>query len=157
MAARCSRGGGPRAATNYRSATRELSDTPKPASPGRGFPPSSRILRRAEFKLVYEKGLRVPGSLFAAFCLARDSPPGTSHKATRATGPRLGITVTRTVAGSVGRNRLKRRLREAFRLHRAELDPKWDIVLNPRRPALDVEFRDIEQALENLIRKCNSR
>jgi ribonuclease P protein component len=151
MAARCSRGGGPRAATNYRSATKELSDTPKPASPGRGFPPSSRILRRAEFKLVYEKGLRVPGSLFAAFCLARDSP------GTRATGPRLGITVTRTVAGAVGRNRLKRRLREAFRLHRAELDPKWDIVLNPRRPALDVQFRDIEQALENVIRKCNSR
>src|ERR1700740_2018724 len=124
MAARCSRGGGPRAATNYRSATKELSDTPKPASPGRGFPRSSRILRRAEFKLVYEKGLRVPGSLFAAFCLARDSP-GTPQR----TGPRLGITVPRTVAGAVGRNRLKRRFREAFRLHRAELHPKWDIVL----------------------------
>lgn len=148
MAARCSRGGGPRAATNYRSATKELSDTPKPASPGCGFPRSLRILRRAEFKLVYEKGLRVPGSLFAAFCLARDS---------RATGPRLGITVTRSIAGAVGRNRLKRRFREAFRLHRAELDPKWDIVLNPRRLALDAQFREIEQALENLIRKCNSR
>ncbi|HEY6347200.1 MAG TPA: ribonuclease P protein component [Bryobacteraceae bacterium] len=133
-----------------------MSDTPKPASPGRGFPPSSRILRRAEFKLVYEKGLRVPGSLFAAFCLARDSPQELRTK-TRATGPRLGITVPRTVAGAVGRNRLKRRFREAFRLHRAELDPKWDIVLNPRRPALDVQFRDIEQALEKLIRKCNSR
>jgi ribonuclease P protein component len=108
-------------------------------------------LRRADFKLVYEKGLRVPGSLFAAFCLARDS------RATQPTGPRLGITVPRTVAGAVGRNRLKRRFREAFRLHRAELDPKWDIVLNPRRPALDVQFRDIEQALENVIRKCNSR
>jgi ribonuclease P protein component len=118
---------------------------------GRGFPRSSRILRRAEFKLVYEKGLRVPGSLFAAFCLARDRP------GIEPTGPRLGVTVTRAVAGSVGRNRLKRRFREAFRLHRAELDPKWDIVLNPRPPALDVQFRDIEQALENLIRKCNSR
>jgi ribonuclease P protein component len=151
MAARCLRGGGPRAATNYRSATKELSDTPKPASPGRGFPRSSRILRRAEFKLVYEKGFRVPGSLFAAFCLARDGPE------TQTTGPRLGITVPRTVAGAVGRNRLKRRFREAFRLHRAELNPKWDIVLNPRRPALDVQFRDIEQGLENVIRKCNSR
>jgi ribonuclease P protein component len=120
-------------------------------TPGRGFPRSSRILRRAEFKLVYEKGLRVPGSLFAAFCLARNSP------GTEPTGPRLGLTVPRTVAGSVGRNRLKRRFREAFRLHRAELHPKWDIVLNPRRAALDVEFRDIEQALENLIQKCNSR
>lgn len=55
------------------------------------------------------------------------------------------------------RNRIKRRLREAFRLHRAELDPRWDIVLNPRRTALAAPFPDLEQALRKVIEQCNNR
>ena len=52
------------------------------------------------------------------------------------------------------RNRIKRRLREAFRLHRAGLGSQWDIVLNPRRAAFAAPFADIERALEKVIEKC---
>jgi ribonuclease P protein component len=97
---------------------------------------------------VYDHGKRVPGPLFAAFCLAReDGGEGCS--------PRLGLTVPRAIGGSVDRNRIKRRLREAFRLHRAELDPRWDIVLNPRRTALAAPFMDLERALRKVIEHCN--
>ena len=51
------------------------------------------------------------------------------------------------------RNRIKRRLRAAFRLHRAQIGPQWDIVLNPRRAALDASFADIEKAFARLIQK----
>jgi ribonuclease P protein component len=54
----------------------------------------------------------------------------------------------------VVRNRIKRRIREAFRLHRAEIGPQWDIVVNPRRAALSASFPDIERALGKLIEKC---
>jgi len=54
----------------------------------------------------------------------------------------------------VVRNRIKRRLRAAFRLHRAEFGPQWDIVLNPRRAALDASFAAIERALGKVIEKC---
>jgi len=107
-------------------------------------------LRAADFRLVYDKGFRVSCPLFAAFCLERDA-------ADSATGPRLGLTVPRAVCGAVGRNRIKRRLREAFRLHRHDLGPKWDIVLNPRRVALTAEFSEIERALRKVIDKCKSR
>jgi ribonuclease P protein component len=69
----------------------------------------------------------------------------------------LGLTVPKAIGGSVVRNRIKRRLREAFRLHRADLDPKWDIVINPRRTALAAPFADLEQALGKVIAKCNAR
>ena len=55
------------------------------------------------------------------------------------------------------RNRIKRRFREAFRLHRAEIQPRWDIVFNPRRAALEAAFGDIEREMGKLIEKCNSR
>ena len=67
---------------------------------------------------------------------------------------RLGLTVPRAIGGSVVRNRIKRRFREAFRLHRAEIGAEWDIVLNPRRAALLAPFPEIERALGKVIEKC---
>ena len=52
---------------------------------------------------------------------------------------------------------MKRRLREVFRLHRADLGLQWDIVINPRRPLLVASFTEIERAFEKVIQKCNSR
>jgi ribonuclease P protein component len=48
-------------------------------------------------------------------------------------------------------------MRDAFRLHRTELNPKWDIVINPRRTALAAPFTDLERALRKVIEKCNAR
>ena len=72
-----------------------------------------------------------------------------------AAGVRIGLTVPRALGGAVVRNRIKRRLRAAFRLHRAE----WalvnlDIVLNPRKAAILAPFADLERALARVIEKC---
>jgi ribonuclease P protein component len=72
-------------------------------------------------------------------------------------GPRLGVTIPRAVGGAVVRNRIKRRIREGFRLHRSELAPQWDIVLNPRRAVLQAEFGEIVQAMRKVMERCNSR
>jgi ribonuclease P protein component len=95
--------------------------------------------------LVYDNGTRLSNPLFAAFCLARTGPGD---------GARLGLTVPRAIGGAVARNRIKRRLREAFRLHRAEFGPRWDIVINPRRAVLSAPFPEIERALRKVIEKC---
>ena len=125
---------------------------------GLNFPRSCRILRSADFRVVYDNGIRFSHPLFAAFCLARP------HHASAASGPdpsepngvegaRLGLTVPRALGGAVVRNRIKRRLREAFRLHHADFGA-WDIVLNPRRAALAAPFPEIERAIRKVIEKC---
>jgi ribonuclease P protein component len=132
---------------------KEPSVTPTPSRTEGGaldFPKSAHILRSADFRLIYDHGFRVSGPLFAAFCRAREGDAIDL-------GARLGLTVPRAVGKSVIRNRIKRRLREVFRLHRAKIAPKWDIVLNPRRAALEAEFAHIERELARVIEKCNSR
>jgi ribonuclease P protein component len=149
MAAPCCRAVARRAGTSCRSATKELSGIPiKSGSGGKqSFPRSSRILRSADFRTVYDHGTRVSGPLFAAFCMARRDADGA--------GVRIGLTVPRALGGAVVRNRIKRRLRAAFRLHRAEWPQiDWDIVLNPRKAAILAPFADLERALERVIEKC---
>ncbi|MEP7353415.1 MAG: ribonuclease P protein component [Acidobacteriota bacterium] len=138
------------------------------------FPKSARILRSAEFRKVYDNGVRVSGPLFAAFCLKRVAAPAASLKGVSPqpddvgtpvrssfshpilTGVRLGLTVPKAVGKAVARNRIKRRLREAFRLQRPNFGNAgdWDVVLNPRRAVLNATFSEIEVALRKVMARC---
>ena len=104
------------------------------------FPKSARLLKRAEFRRVYDEGQRRSGPLCAVFF----RPNGLGET-------RLGITVPVRVGNAVLRNRVRRRLREAFRLQRSLLAPGWDIVLNPRERVAQVAFRALEKELLRLF------
>ena len=74
---------------------------------------------------------------------------------TEADGPHIGFTTPRALGKAVVRNRIKRRLREAVRLHLDRLNPQWSIVINPRRKALDAPMPDLQREVERLFLRCN--
>lgn len=117
--------------------------------PDLSFLKSSRILRRADFRRVYDGGLRFTSPLFAAFCLENTDPD-------RPPGPRIGFTVPRAIGKAVVRNRIRRRVREAVRLALAAAGPRWDIVINPRRSAAAAPFEAIQAEIGKLIRRCGT-
>ena len=128
----------PRAHENSRRSASPEKPAPKgPLSPNsmkaslapQAFPKESRLLRRGEFRRVYEEGQRRSTSLCAIFF----RPNGLSWT-------RLGITAPARLGSAVVRNRAKRRLREVFRRHCPALPPGWDIVLNPRAAVAEVQF-----------------
>jgi len=79
------------------------------------FPKARRISRRGDYLKVQGRGKRLVGRHFVYLWQASQQQHG-----------RLGVTVTRRVAGAVGRNRIKRLVREAYR------------ALSPSPPAVDV-------------------
>lgn len=106
-------------------------------SPLLGFslPKEGRLLKRADFLRVYDKGIRFEGRFMTVFILPAERDV---H--------RVGITATKKAIGNaVMRNRAKRLLRESFRLSRVELDAittKFDWVLNARRSLLRVKLEE---------------
>ena len=67
---------------------------------------------------------------------------------------RVGITVSKKLGKAVVRNRVRRRLREVYRLHESRFLPGWDIVVVARGRAVDASFSDLTRAYLGLAKKC---
>lgn len=103
----------------------------------------ARLRRRREFVRASKAGARFSASLFTVQMVARGEA-GETGAAPAADEARFGFTVTRKIAGAVGRNRIRRRLKEALRVG-GDLGakPGRDYVFVARRGALTAPFADI--------------
>jgi len=99
------------------------------------LPKAARLRRRREFLAVQERGSRLHAGEVLVLV-----------KGTGADRARVGITVSSKVANAVGRNRVKRWVRQAFREIQAELPPV-DLVVIARKGALTMGIEGARRAL----------
>jgi ribonuclease P protein component len=106
------------------------------------LPRPHRLRSRREFQRVYRQGRSWAHPLLALHLLAGDS------------GKRVGISVSKKVGKAAGRNRVRRRLREAAR----GLLPDWkegvDAVIVARAAAAEAGYHDLAAALAELSRRA---
>jgi len=103
------------------------------------FPHGARLLRHADFERVYKQGRRHFSASITVFYLQR-RPDVAASGSRNTSGLRVGFTVGRVLGGAVQRNRMKRRLREAVRLSKPWPAADVDVVINPKKVLLTLEF-----------------
>jgi ribonuclease P protein component len=97
-----------------------------------------RLKLRSDFLRASGGGHKVHSARFLFLVLARGDEGPT----------RLGITVTRKVANAVGRNRIKRVLREVFRRNRALFPSGCDVVVIAKDRAPGLTYDDTRAEME---------
>jgi ribonuclease P protein component len=112
---------------------------------GCDFPPSRRLRFTRDFDRVYSHKQRAGDRHLLVF--AAPSPSGTT---------RIGLSVSRKHGNSVVRHRLKRILREAYRLSQTEIPEGLDLVLIPRQEAHST-LDDYRASLVALTRQLGRR
>jgi ribonuclease P protein component len=104
------------------------------------FPKSERLLNRKDFVNLNRSGKRSRTEHFTA--LYKDNGLDLT---------RMGITVKKSIGNAVKRNRIKRLIREFFRLNKESFLKGYDITIIANRGAHDLVFKDITREMGNLI------
>ena len=110
------------------------------------LPAQRRLRRKLDFEAAYARGQRFGTGFFAVTAKPNDIG-----------APRLGLAVSVKNAGNaVERNRLRRTIRESFRLHQHEL-PAVDLVVSARARARDAAGAELRASLLSLWKKVTEQ
>ena len=104
--------------------------------------PVERLRRSSEYQRVFQHGKKLVSPTFVLYVLP-----------TLELRSRLGMAVSRQVGNAVVRNRVKRRMRELFRRHKALLQPACDVVFVARRGAAEASLEEYTQQFLVLLRR----
>ena len=99
-----------------------------------------RIKRNSEFQKIYKKGKSVANRQFVVYTLNNEY----EHF-------RLGISVSKKIGNAVTRNRIKRAIRENFKVHKQDMISK-DIIVIARQPAKNMSTLEIQGSLEHVLK-----
>ncbi len=105
------------------------------------FPRTSRLTCAADYRPVFQDNTRISDGCFTLLYKTRESA---------ACKPRLGLAIAKKqLKRAVDRNRIKRLIRQSFRLHQNQL-PAVDVVVMVRGKILQLNNQQVFDRLHNL-------
>ena len=93
------------------------------------------VKKNSDFRRIYSKGKSSVTPYLVVYCRRNKEDVN-----------RVGFTVSSKLGHAVVRNRIRRRLREIYRLHTPELSCGWDIIIVARSRCVKGDFRKMESA-----------
>ena len=97
--------------------------------------PAVTVKENYEFRRIYRKGRSAVSPCLVVYC-----------QKNRRGQSRLGVTVSTKLGHAVVRNRVRRRLREIYRLHERQIARGYDLVVVSRVRARTADYHQLEAA-----------
>lgn len=97
-----------------------------------------------DFKYLYKKGISYASPTLVMYT-----------KKCNLKGNLLGITVTKKQSGAVGRNRVRRIIKECYRLEEENIKSGYKIVIVARFKAFESDFKKIRSDMHYLLKKSS--
>ena len=106
--------------------------------------PRSRILKKKkDFQAVYSRGKSYANRFLVLYVFRSNGFQG-----------KVGFAAGKKLGNAVKRNRVKRLLRESYRMHQSEIEEGVSLLLVGRKAALAVKCQELEKAFLALGRKA---
>ena len=106
------------------------------------FKKCEKLRKNQEFQAVYKEGRSLANRMLVLYVLPVE---GMERK--------VGISVSKRLGCAVVRNRCKRLLREAFRLHRQHLKAGVQLVFICRKPMVGSHYEAVAESFRHICRK----
>ena len=103
---------------------------------------TSSLTKNYEFKRLYNKGKSAASKYVVVYCIRNGKEEN-----------RLGITVSTKLGGAVQRNRIRRRLKEIYRLHERSLIVGYNVVIVARQKSRYAGWSELEASVLSLFDK----
>lgn len=97
-----------------------------------------------EFRRIYRKGKSIVTPYLVLYC-----------QRNRQGRTRLGVTVSTKLGKAVVRNRVRRRLREIWRLNLPDMARGWDIILVARVRAVSTSYQKLDKAYRHALQEAD--
>ena len=104
--------------------------------------PEITVKENYEFRRIYRKGKSAVAPAMVLYC-----------QRNRQGRTRLGVTVSTKLGKAVVRNRVRRRLREIWRLNKKDMEQGWDIILVARVRAVETSYQKLEKTYLSLLKE----
>lgn len=111
------------------------------------FKKDERLKKRPEFKSLYRDGKKISRDEFVIY-----------FAPSRGNRGKLGVVISSSLCNAVKRNRLRRIIREAYRLNKGVLKPGQDIIVRPKKSMILISAKEAETLLvkvfKEMVKKC---
>ena len=95
-----------------------------------------------EFQIVYKRGKSLGNKHIVMFMLKNGNNINC-----------LGISASKKIGKAVVRNKIRRRLKEAYKMLEPEVSEGYDIVILPRAGIVEASFLEVKSSIKHLLRK----
>ena len=102
-----------------------------------------RIRKNAEFRAIYRRGKSLSNQLLVLYVFKNNKNIN-----------KRGISVSKKVGKSVIRSKVKRLISESYRLTEEQLKKGYDLVFIARTAAKDKSYKEIDDAVTNLLKRA---